>query len=289
MLAAAVAAAVAAPVSAQTLAQRMEAVKKKNGAEQTSRRVTPARVKMLQTLFYGELTFNFDETPARDVFEYFKTALGVNLIGRYSDDPVGHGIDPETPITLAGEKMIAVEMLDLVLEQCSAVDECTWQLRRSFLEVGTKDRLTTPVAQVLRVYPIDDMLFEAPRFTDAFSGRLDYAFVYPWHDAYAGRYYNGYASRGYGGSVNPAPPAPTTSDSKEQRAQSLVEFIVEVIEPAAWARNGGQAATIRYRDGSLVVRAPDYIQRQIGGYPRVPPPPVPGPKETATPDEQQKK
>ena len=30
---------------------------------------------------------------------------------------------------------------------------------------------------------------------------------------------------------------------------------------------GGDAASIRYYQGVLIVRAPDYIHRQIGGYP----------------------
>ena len=36
--------------------------------------------------------------------------------------------------------------------------------------------------------------------------------------------------------------------------------------------NGGDQATIRYRDGVLIIQAPEYIQRQIFGYPKVPAP-----------------
>ncbi|MCH8006059.1 MAG: hypothetical protein IH888_07505, partial [Planctomycetes bacterium] len=31
--------------------------------------------------------------------------------------------------------------------------------------------------------------------------------------------------------------------------------------------NGGDFATISYYTGTLIVRAPDYIHRQLGGYP----------------------
>ena len=37
---------------------------------------------------------------------------------------------------------------------------------------------------------------------------------------------------------------------------------------SAWINNGGEYATIKYFDGALIVRAPDYIHRQIGGYPK---------------------
>ena len=56
------------------------------------------------------------------------------------------------------------------------------------------------------------------------------------------------------------------------RAQEVVELIVGAIEPNAWARNGGDWASIKYHDGALVVRAPDFIHRAINGYPPVPPP-----------------
>ena len=49
-----------------------------------------------------------------------------------------------------------------------------------------------------------------------------------------------------------------------------MDIILETIEPDAWLDNGGDAASIRYYEGVLIIRAPDYIQRQIGGYPFAP-------------------
>ena len=51
--------------------------------------------------------------------------------------------------------------------------------------------------------------------------------------------------------LSPTPPQPTTS----------------TVEPDAWEDAGGSAASVRYYQGVLMVRAPDYIHRQIGGYP----------------------
>ena len=62
------------------------------------------RVKALQALLYRELTVNFEQTPARDVFEFLKTALGINIVVRYDDDAVGYGIDGELPISLSARK-----------------------------------------------------------------------------------------------------------------------------------------------------------------------------------------
>ena len=43
-------------------------------------------------------------------------------------------------------------------------------------------------------------------------------------------------------------------------------LILETVEPFAWESAGGSYATLRYTSGVLIVRAPDYVHRQIGGY-----------------------
>ena len=144
-----------------------------------------AKVKILQALRYTALNVDFDQMPARDAFEYFGTALGINLIGRYSDDALGFGIDPEAPITLNLIEMPAGDVLQLMLEQCSTrTDACTWQIRSSYMEVGTKSRLAVAEAQVLRVYSISDLVRKAPNFDDAPSLRLEEIYGDYWHDPY---------------------------------------------------------------------------------------------------------
>jgi hypothetical protein len=55
--------------------------------------------------------------------------------------------------------------------------------------------------------------------------------------------------------------------SEEEKVEQILDLILEIVEPDAWVENGGDAASIRYYEGVLIVRAPDYVQRQIGGYP----------------------
>lgn len=268
--------ALAAPVSGQTLSERIALVKKERARQVAAARSEglSSRASLLQVLLYKDLSVEFEQTPAREVFDFMRTALGINLIGRYSDDAAGHGIDPQTPITLAVESLPAIEVLGLVLEQCSSDEPCTWQLRDGFVELGTKERLSVPAARQTRWYPIDSLLFEAPDFDDAVSLRLDSAF--PWSSNSNGGLrgaYGGYGggTGGYGGSLSVSTgPSGGTSD-KTRRAESLIALITELVEPDAWTVNGGVWASIHYREGALVIRAPEYIQRQIGGYPRVPP------------------
>lgn len=278
----------AAPATGQTLAERIAAVRARHAQQNAATDPAALKTKMLQALLYTKLTVNFDETPAREVFEYFKTALDINLIARYSDDPIGFGIDPLTPITLDIEDAIAVDVLELVLEQCAMTGECTWQLRRSFVEVGTKERLSVSSARELRVYPVGDLLHEPPRFVDAPPIGFTDEYWYPYgpYSPYGG--YGGYGGALYGGSYL-SPSAgnhrwgggssdravmedPNTPEKKAQRAQSIIELIITSIEPTAWTDNGGEWASIRYRDDALLVTAPDYVHRQINGYGPVPPP-----------------
>jgi hypothetical protein len=262
---------ITAPVAAQSLQQRVAAVRAKQEKKETQ-----GRQKMLQTLLYRDLTVDFTEAPAKDVFDFFRTALDLNIVVRYSNDAVGFGIDPEQPITLEAEKTPALVVLELVLEQCSVVDDCTWQLRKGFLEVGSKQRLSVPAARVLRWAPIDELVFEAPHFEDSLDLRLDHAF--PTYGGgglgntggFFGGYGGGGGGGGYGGSIQYS--TNSGGDGKTQRVQSLIKLITDLVEPTAWTHNGGDQATIRYRDGVLIIQAPEYIQRQIFGYPKVPAP-----------------
>jgi hypothetical protein len=258
---------VTAPAAGQTLSERVAAIQEKRAEKEKA-----SKIRILQALLHTRLTVRFDRTPARDVFDFLKIALDVNLIARYSDDAAGHGIEPDAPITLDADGVPALELLELILEQCSTVEPCTWQLRKGYLEVGTKERLSVPATRQIRWYPVNELLFEAPDFDDSISFRLENAF--PYTGGHGWGYTGGFLSggRGYGGSILISPAGSGSGGGAANRVQSLIDLIVELVEPEAWTQNGGDWASIRYREGALIVNAPPYIHRKIAGYPRVPPP-----------------
>ncbi|MDZ4831625.1 MAG: hypothetical protein SGJ09_15675, partial [Phycisphaerae bacterium] len=77
-------------------------------------------------------------------------------------------------------------------------------------------------------------------------------------------------SGGGGGPPFGEPGDAPESIPEEERAQKIIDIIVESVEPEAWSENGGEIATIRFYQGVLIIRAPDYIHREIGGYPFAP-------------------
>ncbi|MCZ6835915.1 MAG: hypothetical protein O7G85_09090 [Planctomycetota bacterium] len=257
----------------QSLQDRINHVKKQRANQQAGKNDSNSPQRMLGVLLYTDISVNFQESKARDVFAYLATRLDLTIIGRYSDDKnaEGYGIDPEAPITLEMENMPALTVLELALEQVAGYDETTWQMRRGFLEIGTKDRLSVPAAQFVKVYPIDDLIYEPPSFDDAPTTDLEEVYRRQHRMLYGtdgSRPGYGRGRRGGGGRVY-IPSGGNTSGnaSPEQRAQKIIDLILDSVEPMAWQANGGQYASIKFHDGALIVRAPDYIHRQIGGYP----------------------
>ena len=223
---------------------------------------------MLGVLVYTKLTVRLDEVPAREAIEYLRAVLGINILGRYRDDKAGFGIDPETPITLHADDRPALEILELVLAQCEDLEGCTWQLRRGFIEVGTKARLSQPGAQQIRHYSIRDLMQVAPYFDNTPKLNLDAA-LNQGGGGGGGR--GGFGGQGggsgRGGTIFDPPGDERPRADEQELSERIVQLIQETIEPEAWSSKGGDYATLRYNSGILIVRAPDYIQRQIGGYP----------------------
>ncbi len=271
------------PAFGQNLSERMDYVMQKR-AQAEARNTSKAH--MLSVLLYTDLPVQFDETPARDAFKYLETYLGINIVGRYSDDRTGEGIDPDAPITLDTTDQPALTVLEMILDQCADLDPTTWQLRNGFVEVGTKARLGAPGAREIRYYPIKDLLFEPPRFDNAPELDLDSALNQGFAGGGGGGRGGGGGGgggfgggggsgggggggggRGGGGGIFGDPGDEADRRTELEKAQEVIDLILEIVEPDEWIENGGEAASIRYYQGTLIVRAPDYIQRQIGGYP----------------------
>jgi hypothetical protein len=52
-------------------------------------------------------------------------------------------------------------------------------------------------------------------------------------------------------------------ETDEEAAQRIIDLITDDIEPDQWQDNGGDGASVRFYKGTLLIRAPDYIHRQI--------------------------
>lgn len=279
--------AVASPLHAQSLNERVQHVRQQRAAAQAE-----TKGEMLGALLYTDISVQFNETPAQEAIKYIQSLVNVNIIARYNTDRDGRGIDPAAPITLEMENKPALSVLELVLAQCEdSASSNTWQLRDGFVEIGSKDRLSVPGAREVRYYPIRDLLFEVPYFNNAPTLDIGSALGQGGSGGGGGGGSggggrgggggggglgggggrggggSGGGGSGGGGNIIGTPGAAPERLSEAEKAQEIIDLIVESIEPDAWDIAGGEAASIRYYQGTLIIRAPDYIQRQIGGYP----------------------
>jgi uncharacterized membrane protein YgcG len=266
---------------AQSLSDRINHVQ-----EQRARQQTLTKGELLGALVYTDITVNFDETPLRDAVKYIESVIGVPIVGRYNDDRTGEGMDPEVVITLDVEGLPALNVLERILDLAVEFEENAWQLRDGYIEVGTKNRLASKSAQSITYYPIQDLLFEPPRFENA--PQLDLDSALNQSNQGGGGSGGGGSSGGFGGgggggsgggsggggggSIIGGPDADPERASDAEKAEQIVTLITETVEPEGWAQLGGEWATIRYFQGTLIIRAPDFVHRQIGGYPTPIPP-----------------
>ncbi len=281
------------------------------------------RGRMLGMLVYRSVTLELDGASAREALNAIRTQARLPMIVRWTAEHSGRGIDPEASVSVSLAGVSALEALEKVLEQIAAAPahaECTWQLRRGFIEVGTKSRLAVPAAREMRLYDIRDMMIEAPTFSSDDSGLVR-------------------AFRRQNNTQNTDPRARKDDRDSIRKTPQLIAVgviteICETIEPGRWdfgqpidreidddrlvplpegpgqapatpGDSGGAAgpdlksaaqpaatpheangstsapiaavdsevwAAIRLWRDQLIVTAPDFIHRQVGGYPKAIPP-----------------
>ena len=223
-----------------------------------------ARSRMYGTLVYTVLSVDHKATPARAAFKSLEADLRIPFIVRYADDPLGHGIDPETPIMLQMQSRPALEILEAMLAQCGTpTDPCTWQLRKAFVELGTKMRLSLAAARTTRLYDIVDLKMHIPE--DPYDraqpdiGALD-VIQKICENVEPGVW-------DYGQTTGQEPATPGWSAPVSRAAETA-----PAPKPSAPGRAGryvppAKIAIIRYWRDVLIVHAPDYKHRQINGYP----------------------
>ncbi len=268
----------ASPASGQGLRERIDHVRRDRARSEAS---NVEKGRLLSVLMYRDIEMlDFRDQPARDVVNYLRNLLGIPIVGRWMDDRAGEGLDPDAPITLRVENQPALRVLEMVLEQLEEYEETGWQLRDGFVEIGTKNRLAARAAQEIRYYPIRDLLFEPPRFDNAPDFDLNQALQQGGSGGGGGGGRGGGGGgggrgggggggggAGGGGQLFGDPEEDPELETEEERAQRIIDLIVELIEPTGWDIMGGTWATIRFHQGVLIIRAPDFVHRQIGGYP----------------------
>ncbi len=246
-------------VGALTLAAGMATTAiAQDGAADTAR---PARRVMVnpdprvQTLrdMQKRVTVELDEARLEDVMMFLEQAGNVqfDIAWLDSDNPIG--IDKDALVTVNARNMTIQSLLDFALDRTGdEFNQATWQLTADgIVEVGPKEWLNSK--KTVKLYDIHDLLFVIPNYTDV--PELDL-------DAVLQQSSGGSGGRG----VFRVDDNDDIEVDEAARVQEIVDIITSTVDPEQWQINGGTGATIRFYRGSLLVSAPGYIHRQLGGY-----------------------
>ncbi len=274
-----------------------------HGQAQTSK--DDERARLIGVLEQTRLSVELDGIPARAAFRSIAAALRTTIIVHYASADGGAGIDPETPVSLQLAETPARLVLESIIEQCALFEPCTWQLRSGYVEVGTKQRLGIPGAAETRPYNVSDLMLEPPYFGNAppitaFGALVGGPANLPAFGAGFQFEEHPYSCAALS-RPKPQDPSGVARKQPEELIDEIIEGIIETVEPGNWdygqfdteadselARSGhiagpwqaappgqgGKIARIRFWRDTVVIVAPDYIHRQINGYPK-PIPPVP--------------
>ena len=206
-------------------------------------------------LMLRPITVNFEDQRLEDVLNFIRDFTGAEFDIHYADDRKPEGLDPDALIKVNAKEMTALRLLELVLEQASrdTFEENTWQMTKwGSIECGPKSLLNR--RQRVVIYDIADLLFEIPDYQDA-----------PDIDLQSVLQNTG----GGGGGQSPFD-GDTDDDDEErdldERRDEVIDLIQAIVEPEQWVDNGGDGGTVQIFQNTLVIKAPDYIHRQIDGY-----------------------
>ncbi len=205
---------------------------------------------------------SFDHTPAEQAFRWWSIATRQNVVINW-DRMEAAGYDRSTPITIELSGVSSITALRLLMIEAFD-DGVIAEVRPQYVRIITKEQ--AGLESVIRIYAIGDLMHKAPNFKDA--PEFDLSQI------------TADSSQGGGGGIF------EESDSDEeqfvtrtQRVEEIMDLIRNTIEPNIWRVNGGADASITHLRGMLVIRAPEYVHRQIGGGQ----PPRPAPSATAAP------
>lgn len=202
---------------------------------------------------------NFSDHRLEDVLTFIAEITGADIEPLWIDDKSTEGLDKDTLINLSAKRISALRLLEMVLDKAGDAgggfsSGNTWQMTDwGSIECGPKEALAKH--QRLEVYGIDDLLWQIPDYEEAPT--IDLQSVLQ-------------SSQGGGGGQSPFQNDQQNQKldrrPKDERAQDVIDIIEALVEPESWLSGGG-TASIRYFQGTLLVKAPDYVHRQLGGYP----------------------
>ena len=181
----------------------------------------------------------FDQTPIEEALRFLQNVSGVPIVVDWPALELA-GVEKSTEISLELRDVPLRKVLQLALDTASPFEPLTFYLEDGLLHVTTLAEADADL--VTRVYDIRDLIVEVPDFDVG--------------DADLGGGGGGGLGNGNGGGGDEG------GGSEEERAQQIIDLIVQTVRPDVWAVNGGTARIAFFR-GNLVVTAPRSVHEML--------------------------
>lgn len=205
----------------------------------------------------------------RETLREISQSGGVPIEGLWKAGDGAEALDPERMVELHIPAASCAEALDAISDALSMDGEpVRWQRCRGGVELGRRPRLWRSSALSVRAYDVRDLLLRKP------------AFLAAGVPAPAGGGAGSGGNGGNGGGGNGGSGVvvdPNAAAEQAAKRDDLITLIQLTVEPEAWQSAGGPCTLVPH-DGLIVVRAPDFVHRQIESpAPRARPRPKPSP------------
>lgn len=203
------------------------------------------------------MTVEFKDQRLEDIIRFFQEFTQAELEPEWLSETSSAGLDKDKLITMKAKDMAALDVLERVLvkAQDDPTNENGWQMTEyGALQIGPKSVLNREKRVV--IYDINDLLMVIPRYTEV--PQIDLQAVLGQGQGGSGTS----PFTGTGGTGTGADPV----KSRPERIQEIKDLITGIVEPSQWVDAGGEGATIREWNSTLIINAPDYIHRGINGY-----------------------
>lgn len=202
---------------------------------------------------------SFQEQPFETLMEWMGELSQINMSVDW-EDLENNGIERDKPVTLKLANLPFRTVLTEILTQVGGEVRLAFDVADGLLKIATKEKLDRD--KEIRVYDINDLLVNIPRFTNAAQLNPGQAL----NQAGQGGGQGGGGGGGQGQLFQDDEQETNEGDQgagRAAQAEQIMEIIRQTVEPDSWRETGGGDGSMRELNGQLIVYNTSDSHRQV--------------------------